>query len=92
MFGIKTKKDKRIEELEKKLECMYYKHPTIIERTSKTRSIGAKVILEDGMPAEYAKEKIARMMVGEVKDCVHYDVVNGENGKAVLTGYLNVVE
>ena len=30
MFGIKTKKDKRIEELESQLNTMYLKHPHII--------------------------------------------------------------
>lgn len=65
MFGIKTKKDKRIESLENQLNSMYLKHPQIITTHGNIISLGAAQILEEGMSSDYAKRKIAEKLVDE---------------------------
>lgn len=90
MFGIKTKKDKQIEELKTQLSAMYFKHPHIIETQGNVVSLGAIAALEEGMPAEYAKQMIARKLVDEAIRFIHYDLEQ-HDGKNVLKGYIQVV-
>lgn len=94
---IKTKKDKRIEELERKnaeldekLQCMYFKHPHIINSYGNITSFGASQILEEGMPAEYAKNMIARKLVDAAIPFIHYDLEQ-EGRRNMLKGYIQVV-
>ena len=94
MFGIKTKKDKQIEELKAQLSAMYFKHPHIITTQGNVVSVGAVAALEEGMPAEYAKEMIARKLVDGAIRYIHYDLeqqdtVSGRRN--VLKGYIQVV-
>lgn len=76
MFGLKTKKDKRIEKLENQLSSMYLKHPHIITTQGNVITLGATQILEDGMPTDYAKQMVARKLVDEgvkqepCEDCI----------------------
>jgi carbamate kinase len=90
MFGIKTKKDKQIEELKTQLSAMYFKHPHIIETHGNVVSVGAIAALEEGMPAEYAKQMIARKLVDEAIRFIHYDLEQ-HDGRNVLKGYIQVV-
>ena len=94
MFGIKTKKDKQIEELKAQLSTMYFKHPHIITTQGNVVSLGAMQILEEGMPAEYAKEMIARKLVNEAIRFIHYDLEQQDivgDRRNVLKGYIQVV-
>ena len=90
MFGIKTKKDKRIEDLESQLSQMHYRYPTIIASQKDTICLGATVNIEDNMPIEYAKRKLAEVMMTEVERHIYYDIEDF-NGKRILRGYLRVV-
>lgn len=90
MFGIKTKKDKRIEELENQLSSMYLKHPHIITTQGNVISLGATQILEDGMPTDYAKQMVARKLVDEAVNFIHYDLEQ-HGTKNALKGYIQVV-
>ena len=90
MFGIKTKKDKRIEALENQLHSMYFKHPHIITTQGNVISLAATQVLEDGMPPDYAKRKIAEKFVDEAMRFVHYDL--GQCGRDwILRGYIRIV-
>ncbi len=99
MFGIKTKKDKKIEQqeeriknLESLLASQYYKHPHITQAYNNMQTVCASARLDDGMPIEIAKQEIARKMIWELTRCIYYDVED-ENDIAmgkVLKGYLNV--
>ena len=90
MFGIKTKKDKRIESLENQLNSMYLKHPHIITTQGNIISLGATQILEEGMPSDYAKRKIAEKLVDEAMKFIHYDLEqHGRN--LMLKGYIQIV-
>jgi len=90
MFGIKTKKDKRIEELVNQLNSMYLKHPHIITTQGNIISLGATQILEEGMPSDYAKRRIAEKLVDEAMKFIHYDLEQ-HGTKNALKGYIQVV-
>ena len=90
MFGIKTKKDKRIEALESQLDSMYLKHPHIITSQGNVIAMGATQILEVGMTSDYAKQKIAEKLVEEAMKYIHYDLEQcGRN--LMLKGYIQIV-
>lgn len=90
MFGIKTKKDRRIEALENQLSSMYLKHPQIITTQGNVISLGATQILEEGMSSDYAKRKIAEKLVGEAIKFIHYDLEqHGRN--LMFKGYIQIV-
>lgn len=90
MFGIKTKKDKRIEELEERLMTAYTKPPQIITSRGNVISLGATQVLEDDMPADYAKQMLARKLVDEAVRFIHYDLEQ-QGTEKVLKGYIQVV-
>lgn len=90
MFGIKTKKDKRIEALEHQLDIMYFKRPQIITTKGNVIAMGATQILEEGMPVEYAKQMVARKLVDEAIRFIHYDLEQ-HGAKNALKGYIQVV-
>ena len=90
MFGIKTKKDKRIEELENQLRSVYFRSPHIIATQGNVISLAATQLLEEGMSTFYAKRKIAEKFVDEAMRFVHYDVE--QHGKDwMLKGYIRIV-
>lgn len=89
MFGIKTKKDKRIEALEEKLLMLHMKTPVLLTSTKDFVAIGGRVMLEDGMPVEVAKRRIAQQMIEYCEGIIHYEVEDVE-GKRILKGYLYV--
>jgi len=90
MFGFKSKKDKRIEEL----EAMLFMRgtPQIIKTEHNIRVLGASLILEPDMPVEYAKEVLARKMVEQVRDSMTYDLEDDDHGRKLLRSYLKVAE
>lgn len=74
MFGFKSKKDKRIEELERQLQATYMKSPKVLTIERDIVVLGANIAIEPGMPVEYAKEMLARKMVEEVKQFMTFDL------------------
>lgn len=99
MFGIKTKKDKKIESLEVKIKTLEdrlyesrFKQPRIYQQNARVETVTAMQMVELGMPIDFVKSKIARMMIGELKDTIHYDIEQDERTQnIVLRGYLNYV-
>lgn len=92
MFGIKTKKDKRIEELEQKLYESRFKQPRIYQQNARVETVTAMQMVEPGMPIDLVKSKIVAMMIAELKDKIHYDIEQDERTQnIVLRGYLNHV-
>ena len=90
MFGFKSKKDKRIEELERLLAITSVKQPRVITQEREVVTLQAKIILEPGMPIEYAKEHLAHLMVQEVKQHMTFDL-DDDNREHILLGQLRVV-
>lgn len=90
MFGIKTKKDKQIEELKAQLDIMCFKRPQIITTQGNVVAFAATQIIEDGMPAEYVKRIIATKLVDEAIKYIHYDLERHGTTNA-LKGYIQVV-
>lgn len=90
MFGIQTKKDKRIKELETQLSSVYFKQPHIITTHGNVIVLGAGQVLENGMPPEYAKRMIAQKLIDEAINYITYDLED-YCGKMILKGYIRVV-
>lgn len=94
MFGIITKKDKKIAEQAARIEelerWLVMKPPTITETRHDVRTLRCSVVLQDGMPAEYAKRSIARKMVEGLEEVITYDFHDEEYNR-VITGDLKVV-
>ena len=88
MFGLKTKSEKRIDALEKEL---YFRPAQIITTRGNVIAMGAAQIIDEGMPAEFAKQAIARKLVDEAIKFIHYDLESHDDGKNVLKGYIQVV-
>lgn len=91
MFGFKSKKDKRIEELERQLSCMYMKMPQVISQEHNVVTLKTSIILEPGMPIAYAKGVLARNMVESVRDNMTFDLDDDNEMKPILYGQLRVV-
>lgn len=62
MFGIKTKKDKRIEELLEFLNYAMAQRPSITTIERDVVTLKATQILEPGMPVDFAKKHMVREM------------------------------
>ena len=90
MFGFKSKKDKRIEELERLLAIASVKQPRVITQEREVVTLQAKIVLEPGMPIDYAKEYLARLMADEIKQHMTYDL-DDDNREHILLGQLRVV-
>lgn len=99
MFGIKTKKDKKIESLEEKIQKLEdrlyesrFKQPRLYQQNAKVETITAMQMVEPGMPIDLVKSKIVAMMVEELKDKIYYDIEqDARTQNIVLRGYLNHV-
>ena len=94
MFGFKSKKDKRIEELERQLQATYMKSPKVLTIERDIVVLGANIAIEPGMPVEYAKEKLARKMVEDVKQFMTFDLEDNNDRSVpypILHSYLKVV-
>lgn len=93
IFGIKTKKDKRIEELEDMLFNIQYRdrlHAVSDERG--VQKMRARVVLDMNEPVEYAKLRMARQFAEMIEPYIRYDVEDykDEYGKRILTGTFHV--
>ncbi len=94
MFGFKTKKDKRIKELERQLQAVYMERPHIISTERDIVVLGANIMIEPHMPVEYAKEVLAKKMVEEVKQFMTFDLEDDTEKASpypILHSYLKVV-
>lgn len=91
MFGFKSKKDKRIEELERQLSCMYMRIPKVVSQERNVVTLKTSIVLEPGMPVEFAKEHLARNMVETVREHMTYDLDDDNEMRPVLHGQLQIV-
>ena len=93
MFGIKTKKDKKIEHLESLLARPMMPYVPLEIKKGDLIPYKAQIILSDGMPVEYAKEEIARGLSESMKHHIKYDIFNDdETGKVIITGVMYMGE
>lgn len=103
IFGIKTKKDKLIEEIEELEEEIRKKDNAILElarhETGKlyvgpARSfdyipVKSRHFLEDEIPLDFLKRDIAHKMAVFLEDQIHFEVIEVD-GRKFLEGTLNV--
>lgn len=70
IFGIKTKKDKKIEELQKEIDKLKFQPPKIIEQPISVSTIGASYILDKYNKAfiqeSWIKGTLANMLAKEL--------------------------
>ena len=70
IFGIKTKKDKKIEELQKEIDKLKFQPPKIIEKPIQCTTIGASYILDKWdksiVPESWIKGTLANMLAKEL--------------------------
>lgn len=90
IFGIKSKKDKRIEELENMLATMYLRQPQIVEQKGSVVPLRAGIRLAHDVPLDVAKDMVVKVMSESIKDKIHYEV-DEVCGEMVINGYLNIV-
>ena len=90
MLGIKTKKDKRIEELEKLVTISRIEVPQIIRTQRNVQTLAVKRALDERMPVEYAKEAITYDIARKLGEYIRYDIED-DGGDRVLKGYIGVV-
>ena len=77
IFGIKTKKDKKIEELEKELTFLKAQPtPTVIYTRYSTKSFVASIRFHkdeyDNIPTEFVKNRLAERMACILRDYMEY--------------------
>ena len=100
MFKIKTKKDIRIEELEKEVEGLLHvlaltRNPLTTYTNRNVREVVSVRFLAHGEPVEHAKRRIATNFAEGLEPYIHYDIEDdyslGELSQKI-TGRLQVVE
>ena len=90
MFGIKTKKDRKIEELNEKIEKLEeriyftsFKQPRIYQQDRNIETVTAMRIIEEGVPLGIIKREIAMMLTDELFDQIVWTVAEVNDKKAV---------
>ena len=91
MFGFKTKKDKRIEELEKLLDYLMHQQPKITTEEKQVVTLRRNQILEPGFDLEIAKELVAKRYGEDLRPYILYEVVTSPSGNQVLQAKLDVL-
>lgn len=86
MFGFKSKKDKRIEELEHLLYVSQIQQPKIFQQNYNVETVSAMTVIEPGMPVDYAKGIIAGKIFDELKDRGLYFEVVSDNYRTAAEG------
>lgn len=96
IFGIKTKKDKKIEELQRELNNLKLQPSKIIEKPIQCTTIGASYILdkyeESIIPESYIKSILARSLSEElIKRGLPIEKVKMDNGNVEYKVRLKVI-
>ena len=91
MFGILTKKDKRIMELENELERLKFKPPLIQVEPLNIARLRSMVDIQRGIPLPMYKDSIAIDLIKKSTQYINYKV-GVAAGKEVLIGELKVVQ
>lgn len=96
IFGIKTKKDKKIEELQRELNNLKLQPSKIIEKPIQCTTIGASYILdkyeESIIPESYIKSILARSLSEElIKRGLPIEKVKMDNGNVEYKVRLRVI-
>ena len=78
MFGIKTKKDKRIEELEKRLFLLSPMAPTIIKQERNIGRATASILLDDQISVDRAKRFLKEKIIKQIEEAkaLEYQIVD----------------
>lgn len=92
IFGIKTKKDKRIEELENLLS---YTLTTRLKAQSKTKDVVTlrrNQLVEPGVDVEFAKQLTVKRFSEDLRPYVKFEEVVSPSGDNVLYASLDVLK
>lgn len=81
IFGIKTKKDKRIEELEKQVEDLQYtaflKTPVMCVNYD-IIEVKAKSVMDEQLPTDFFKDELCRKLADYIKPFVTFDIYDAK--------------
>lgn len=81
IFGIKTKKDKKIEELEKQVKdlqsTMFLKTP-VMRVNYDIIEVKAKTVLDERMPTDFFKDELCKKLSGYIKPFVTFDIYDAK--------------
>lgn len=94
MIWFKTKKDKRIEQLEHELSCMAFKQPRIIQtdKNIQTYCTSYRIPSFDAVPPmEYIRNILARQLSDVISEHMRIDIEDAD-GEKVIKAYINIVE
>lgn len=96
IFGIKTKKDKKIEELQKEIDKLKFQPPKIIEQPISVSTIGASYILDKYNKAfiqeSWIKRTLANMLAEElIERRLPIEKVKMDNGDVEYRVRLKVI-
>lgn len=96
IFGIKTKKDKKIEELQKEIDKLKFQPPKIIEQPISVSTIGASYILDKYNKAfiqeSWIKGTLANMLAKElIERRLPIEKVKMDNGDVEYKVRLKVI-
>ena len=96
IFGIKTKKDKKLEELQKEIDKLKFQSPKIIEQPISVSTIGASYILDKYNKAfiqeSWIKGTLANMLAKElIERRLPIEKVKMDNGDVEYRVRLKVI-
>ena len=94
MKWFKTKKDKRIEQLEHELACMAFKTPRIIETQKNVQTYVTCYRLpryDAGVPMEHIRHVLANQLSETIFEKMNLDIEDVD-GEGVIKAYINIVE
>lgn len=91
LFGFKTKKDKRIEELEKLVDYLMHQQPKITSEERQIVTLRRNQILEPGVDPEFAKQIVAKRYGEDLRPYIRFEVVTSPSENRVLQAKLDVV-
>lgn len=91
MFGIKTRKDKRIEELEEELKALKRQPVRVVENKILLKELCCKRILNNNIPIEIQKEQAVSGLAKSLINLVDWDILDMEYNK-ILEGRIRVAD
>lgn len=93
MFGLKDKKDKRIEKLERRITALTHRLYMAETSSSNIQVYEYSTILADGEPVDWAKERIAIEFRFMIRDDICFDIYTDDNtGENILRGRIGVLK
>lgn len=93
MFGLKDKKDKRIEKLERRINALTHRLHMTKASSRDIQIYEYSTILVDGEPVDWAKERIAMEFRFMIRDDICFEIYTDDNtGENILHGQIGVLK